>query len=65
MIFTQLETGQFQQFLTTSYIHFGHLKTPSFMIQIWRETQPTVLNLDLMTMPHGAHFLYHKMISPS
>jgi len=45
LIYTQLEIGTFQQFLSTPYHQFGHLATISMVAQIWRETEPLGIHL--------------------
>jgi len=45
LIYTQLEIGTFQQFLSTPYHQFGHLATISMVAQIWRKTEPLGLHL--------------------
>jgi hypothetical protein len=35
IIYTQLESGCFQQFFTCSFLQYGHLVTQTFCVQMW------------------------------
>lgn len=40
IIFIQLEIGTFSHFFSSDFQCYGHLATPTYCVQIWRETQP-------------------------
>jgi len=45
ILFTQLEIGIFEQFLSSSFHRFGHLATKTFVVQIWGECEPNGIEL--------------------
>jgi hypothetical protein len=45
VLFTQLEVGTQDQFLTCSSLQYGHLATISFAVQLWSECEPFGIEL--------------------
>jgi hypothetical protein len=45
LIYSQMEIGLLSQFLSESFQTYGHLSTITFLVQIWKETEPFGLTL--------------------
>lgn len=64
MIYTQLETGLFWQFFSTSYHQFGHHVIHSTCVQLWMKTEPFGLSLKWLQERLGSPIRFMKAIPP-
>jgi len=49
ILYTQLEVGIFDQFLSSSFVRYGHLATMMFAVKIWSESEPYGIKLRAST----------------